>query len=114
MPTSIRSTCALGAIVLASLLSGPASAGKPGLILVLDTARPDQCKTALDGSLICNEGAGGPGSIGGPNPNSPYNECKMGCGEHALTLAVSKRDAYLQKCLTGCRTRYGQKVKGGG
>ena len=113
MPTSIRSACALSAVVLASLLSGPASAGKPGLLLALEDSNPTHCRQVPDGSQICDDPTGGPGSIGGPNPNSPYMACKMGCGEHAQTLAVSKRDAYLQKCLTGCQRRYSQRTRGG-
>jgi hypothetical protein len=111
--TSIRYASLALALALAGSTMGPGSAGGPGVRLALDDSNPRHCTTALDGSQFCNDDAPGPGSIGGPNPNSPYNECKVGCGEHALTLAASKRDAYLQKCLAQCHARYGQRTRGG-
>jgi hypothetical protein len=114
MPASIRHACALGAIVLASLLSGPAGAGKPVLVLALDDSNPRHCRQVPDGSQICDElPSGGGNSLGGADPNSPYMACKMGCNEHANTLLQSKREAYLEKCLQECQRRYSQRTKGG-
>jgi hypothetical protein len=98
----------MGAILLASLLSGPASAAKPALVLALDDPKAQHCRPVPDGSQICDDPTGGSGiGLGGADPNPQYMACKTRCDEQAKTLLESKRSGYIKKCLRGCQKRFG-------
>jgi hypothetical protein len=114
MSTSLRYAATFLAIVIviAGSALGPAVAGGPSLRVALEDSNPQHCKPAPDGSQICTYDPPGPGSAGGPDPNSPYMACRIGCGERSAHQPMAKRESYLQQCLAACARRYSQRVRG--